>query len=74
MLWLNIDKGAGVWKLHRDSCRFCKPVESRSKGVNRMKRHGGWFQVMSHQSAYDFFQTDHKYNEYWQLCKACNPK
>jgi hypothetical protein len=74
VFWLNVNKQQGAWKLHKESCRFCKPVESSMKGVNYMKTRGGWFQFESFQDAYEFYQTDHKNLEYWQPCKECNPE
>jgi hypothetical protein len=74
VFWLNVDKNAGAWKLHKESCRFCNPRETSLKGVNQAKQNGGWFEFESYQSAYEFFQTDRKNLEYWQPCKVCNPK
>ncbi len=74
VFWLNVDKQIGVWKLHRDSCRFCNPNGTALKGVNHMKSNGGWFQFESYQGAYTFFQKDHKNIEYWQPCRTCNPE
>ena len=73
VFWLNVDKQQGAWKLHKEACRFCKPVESSQKGVNHMKKRGGWFQFESFQNAYEFYKTDHNNLEYWQPCRHCNP-
>ena len=32
MFWLNVDRPTGVWKLHKNTCRFCKPRETLNKG------------------------------------------
>jgi hypothetical protein len=74
MFWLNADKVTGAWKIHKDTCRFCNPVESKVKGVNKMKRNGGWFKHETYQSAYTFFQKQHEPVEYWQPCRNCNPR
>jgi len=74
VFWLNVDKPTGAWKLHKKSCRFCKPNETYLKGVNHMKKDGGWFEFESYQSAYKFCETDRKHFEYWQPCKICNPE
>ncbi len=74
MFWLNADKSTGAWKLHMDSCRFCKPVDTKVKGLNQMKNNGGWFKYDSYQIAFKFYQSEHMYSEYWQPCKVCNPK
>jgi hypothetical protein len=60
VFWLNADKITGAWKLHKDSYRFCNPVESKLKGVNQMKKNGGWFKFESYPSAYTFFQKEHE--------------
>jgi hypothetical protein len=73
VFWLNVDKVTCAWKLHKDSCIFCKPVESNTKGVNQMKRKGGWFKHETYQSAYTFYQKEHRHPEYWQPCRICNP-
>ena len=74
MFWLNIDRSTGVWKLHRKSCRFCKPKETTNKGLNQMKTGGGWFEAESYEAALGLFTKDHGFNEYWQPCKACKPE
>jgi hypothetical protein len=73
MFWLNIDRRTGVWKLHMESCRFCKPKESINKGLNLMKKDGGWLQVESVEAGFDRFNKEHDFNEYWQPCKECKP-
>jgi len=74
MFWLNIDRPTGVWKLHKESCRFCNPQETRKKGLNVLKQDGGWIQVESYESAYTFFNEKHNHSEYWQPCKECKPE
>ena len=44
------------------------------KGVNQMKGNGGWFNYESYQDAYKYFQSEHTFGCYWQVCKACNPE
>jgi hypothetical protein len=73
MFWLNADKITGAWKLHKDSCMFSTPTESKYKGINQMKRKGGWFKQETYQSAYTFFQKEHIKPEYWQPCRSCSP-
>lgn len=74
VFWVNVNKTTGVWKLHKESCRFCNPHETSLKGINQMKKDGGWFEFKSYQSAYEVFQTDHIHLEYWQPCRNCNPE
>ncbi len=74
VFWLNIDKGTGVWKLHRETCRFCNPKETQLKGVNRMRRNGGWIRVDSFTSAHNMYLDSREHQEYWQPCKECTPK
>ncbi len=73
VFWLNIARPTGVWKLHNESCRYCKPRETRNKGLNCLKKDGGWIQVESFESGYKFYESDHIDNEYWQPCRVCNP-
>ena len=42
MFWLNVDLPWRIWKLHREECRYCKPKDSAWKGINDMRRNGGW--------------------------------
>jgi len=74
MFWLNIDRPTGVWKIHKESCRFCVPQETKNKGLNELKKDGGWIQKESIESAYTYFNKDHNHNEYWQPCKECRPE
>ena len=74
MFWLNNDRPTGVWKLHKQSCRFCKPKETTNKGLNQMKTGGGWFETESYEAALALFNKNHDFNEYWQPCKECNPE
>jgi hypothetical protein len=74
MFWLNINRPTGAWKLHKESCRFCNPRETRNKGLNELKQNGGWIQVESYESATVYFDKKHNHNEYWQPCKECRPK
>ena len=48
--------------------------ETSVKGVNELKLHGGWIKVDSYKSAYEYYNSDHKDNEYWQPCKVCKPE
>ena len=71
VLWLNVDKPTGVWRLHKESCLFCKPIETKFKGVNKWKRQGGWFKMTSLTSAYEFFLDSRENMDYWGPCKIC---
>jgi len=74
MFWLNVDRPTGVWKIHKDSCRFCRPQETRNKGLNELKQDGGWIQVETCEIAQAIFNKDHNHKEYWQPCKECKPE
>ena len=74
MFWLNIDRPTGVWKLHKETCRFCKPRETLNKGLKQMKKDGGWFQAKTYSDALDHFNKEHGFKEYWQTCKECKPE
>ena len=73
MFWLNAKK-RGAWKLHRDSCRFCAPMESRWQGLNQMKKYGGWFSFETYQRALEYFESKKQHGDYWQPCKECKPE
>jgi hypothetical protein len=68
--WLNIDKPTRFAKLHRDTCRFCKPYAQNFKGINEVNDHGGWFEFNSPEEAYAFFR-DNFPQTLWQPCKKC---
>jgi hypothetical protein len=57
-----------------ESCRFCKPQETTNKGLNLMKKNGGWVQVESFEAGLDRYNNEHGVNEYWQPCKECKPE
>jgi hypothetical protein len=72
LFWLNADLPTGIWKLHRDGCLYCKPEETHSKGVEKMKDDGGWFSFPTVKEAYEFYKgQDERY--VWQPCKVCRP-
>ena len=72
MFWVNLDTVTTIWKLHHEDCRYCKPEETPNKGVNTMKRHGGWFQFETTSEAHLFYRQGGK-NQIWQPCKVCSP-
>ena len=74
MFWLNISRSTGAWKLHKENCRFCTPKETSLKGLNELKHDGGWIEVDSYNSAYEYYKLNHHDNEYWQPCKVCKPE
>lgn len=73
MYWLNIDYPTGLWKLHIDSCRFCKPEETINKGVNKIKDHGAWMSFKSFEEAEKYFKNKSESDSIWQPCKVCDP-
>ena len=74
MFWVNVDKLTEIWKLHKETCRHCKPNETKLKGVNKMKDNGRWFKYETYQDAYRYYETKHGTTGYWQTCKVCNPE
>ena len=72
MFWLNADLPTGIWKLHRDGCLYCKPEETHSKGVEKMKDGGGWFSFPTLKAAYEFYKGQNE-RYVWQPCKICKP-
>lgn len=74
MFWLNVNYITGIWKLHESSCRYCKPVENMFKGVNEIKKNGGWINFESASKALAYFEKNSKNDSIWQPCKACKPR
>ncbi|MFC1803815.1 hypothetical protein ACFL0D_07605 [Thermoproteota archaeon] len=72
MFWLNVSKPTGMWKLHKSTCRFCSPQETRLKGVNQMKEFGGWFEFKTPHEALVFYNENKALNSIWQPCRICN--
>ncbi|MFH2110728.1 MAG: hypothetical protein ABIJ47_05640 [Candidatus Bathyarchaeota archaeon] len=70
MFWLNADLPTRIWKLHHESCLFCRPEESLSKGVGAMRGSGGWFSFKTVEEAYNFYESQ-KQRYIWQPCKIC---
>jgi len=72
MFWLNADTPTRIWKLHREGCLFCRPEESKAKGVGAMRGSGGWFSFKTTEEAYTFYESQ-KEHYVWQPCKICRP-
>jgi hypothetical protein len=72
--WININKPTGLWKIHKDTCRFSKPQETKNKGVNELKIYGFWVQAGSFEEGYRFYEQEHGINDYWQPCRECKPE
>ena len=72
MFWLNADLPTRIWKLHRDDCLFCRPQESKAKGIGAMKGSGGWFSFETVDKARAFFESQRE-RYIWQPCKICKP-
>ncbi|MCW4048621.1 MAG: hypothetical protein NWE89_02685 [Candidatus Bathyarchaeota archaeon] len=71
--WLNIDKSSKTTKLHKDPCRFCKPHNQSNKGINGLKRLGGWFRFKTIAEAKTYHKNHHP--EYlWHPCRICTKK
>ena len=68
--WLNIDRPTRFAKLHRESCRFCKPQDQFYKGVNSLKDNGGWFMFNAQEEAYAFYLENFS-RFYWKQCRIC---
>ena len=72
MFWLNVDNSTNIWKLHIDSCIYGVPRETPSKGINEMRKDGGWFEFETVHDAHVFFKNT-KPDAIWQPCRVCNP-
>lgn len=73
MFWLNVDRSTGIWKLHKETCRYVTPYETELKGVGGMREKGGWFSFMTVKEEYSFYQKKGR-DSIWQPCKICNPQ
>jgi hypothetical protein len=73
MFWLNADKSTNIYKLHNVSCIYAVPRETEYKGIEEMKRDGGWFKFETYDEAYRYYKTTRP-NAIWQPCKVCNPE
>ena len=74
MYWLNVDYSTSLWKLHLESCRYCKPVETDKKGVNLFKEHGSWLSFNTFPEAETYFKESSVEPRIWQPCKTCHPE
>ncbi|MFH2110849.1 MAG: hypothetical protein ABIJ47_06250 [Candidatus Bathyarchaeota archaeon] len=72
MFWLNADTPTRIWKLHREGCLFCRPHESRAKGLGAMRGSGGWFSFKTLEEAHVFYESQSE-RYIWQPCKICKP-
>jgi hypothetical protein len=73
MFWLNVDKPNNFYKLHNESCVYAVPNETEYKGIEEMRRDGGWFKFDTYDEAFRYYRKTRP-NAIWQLYKVCNPE
>jgi len=72
MFWLNIDLPTQTATLHKGDCIHADPKPTEFKGINEMKRDGGWFNFDSVGAAMRFFKTKRLSGEV-HSCLFCKP-
>jgi hypothetical protein len=70
--WVNIDFPFRSYRLHREDCRHCNPTETTWKGIEELKRDGGWLKFSNKKEARDYWKLHHS-NFNWEPCKVCHP-
>ncbi len=57
MVWVNVDKPTNCCTIHLDSCRHvAEKRETEFKGIQDMKRDGGWSELSTLREAREFAQ------------------
>ncbi|MHA1581050.1 MAG: hypothetical protein ACTSYM_00885 [Candidatus Baldrarchaeia archaeon] len=55
MIWVNVDKPLRTCTIHSSNCIFViRKQETKYKGINKIKRDGGWIPFESLEEAYKF--------------------
>lgn len=75
MVWLNIDKPCKRCTIHIEPCRrvsyYIKGEgKPQFKGIEELKRDGGWFSFHSIEEAEDFYKRNWKPKRY-SISKRC---
>ena len=75
MLWMNIDKVFRTCVIHRDECPWVRWVMNNKpqfKGINEMKRDGGWFSFSSLREAESRWRDEWESKEYVISMDGCH--
>lgn len=70
--WVNVDLPTSSYRLHKVICPYCTPRETSWKGIESIKRDGGWYEFETKNEAKKFKITLQK-NVKWDPCTECNP-
>ncbi len=70
MVWINVDKPLKSCTLHSaNSCTYVmKKSETNFKGINRIKRDGGWISFPNQSAALIFFEDLYPNYEWREHC------
>ena len=71
--WLNVDSSSRIAKLHKETCIYCKPYDQHTKGINKMKRGGGWLKFESLKEV-EQYCGDLGLRIFLRPCKVCQPE
>jgi len=69
--WANIDIPTETFTIHRSDCYY-KPRATQNKGVNKIKRYGGWMSFKDIHTATTVYNDEYSKFTY-NLCKFCKP-
>ena len=71
--WINVDKPTRLCVVHSEVCRYARGKrETPFKGVERIKRDGGWMPFPSTQEARNYFDENWLPLGYeFSLCQFC---
>ena len=71
--WINVDKPTRRCVVHSEICVYSrKKRETPLKGIERMKRDGGWMPFPSIQEARNYFDENwFPLGYYFSLCQFC---
>jgi len=72
MFWLDVDKPTKTATVHRDECVHAVPGGGEQKGVNEMRRDGGWFSFDSVGEAMRFHKEQQLTGRVI-MCSHCEP-
>lgn len=62
MFWVNVDKPTKKCVIHKEGCKYEQnKVETLFKGINELKRDGGWFCFVSMEETQDYCKGE------WEL-------
>ena len=70
--WVNVDLPTSSYRLHKTICPYCTPRQTLWKGVESLKRDGGWFEFETKDEAKKYMKNI-KRKVKWDPCGVCKP-